>query len=125
MNNRLLALYGQMLAANARVEGMVADNQSWVARGQSPAYGEDHFNAEASHLEELATQAREEEVVIASGTIVQGPNGHDTMLLAAQHELQSLHSGGGPISNEQLSARHMGGPISGDPVEFRLGEKPL
>lgn len=104
MNNRLLALYGQMLAANARVEGMVADNQSWVAQGQSPSYGEDHFNAEASHLEELATQAREEEAVITTGTVIQGPNGCDTMLLAA---------------------RHMGGPISGEPVEFRLGEKPL
>lgn len=113
MNNRLLALYGQMLAANARIEGMVADNQGWVAQGQSPSYGEDHFNAEASHLEELATQAREEEVALTvtvdssagvTGTIVQGPNGHDTML---------------------LGARNMGGPISGDPVEFRLGEKPL
>lgn len=113
MNNRLLALYGQMLAANARVEGMVADNQAWVAQGQSPAYGEDHFYAEANHLEELANQAREEEVALTvtvdsstgvTGTIVPGPNGFDTMLLAA---------------------RNTGGSISGEPVEFCLGEKPL
>lgn len=122
MNNRLLALYGQMLAANARVEGMVADNQAWVAQGQSPSYGEEHFSSEALHLEELANQAREEETAITvavkappgtTGTVVEGPNGNKTMLLATKEE-QSVGK-----------STPLGGFLDRPNVEFRLGEQPL
>ena len=46
--------FGLILAAHARVQGMVAENQCRDALQQQAAYGEDAFNAEAALMEELA-----------------------------------------------------------------------
>jgi hypothetical protein len=66
MNAQLLYVYGELLAANARVEGMVASNQQRVAEGGSPAYGESYFFAESQHMQDLANQALDSEVKVES-----------------------------------------------------------
>ena len=42
-----------ILAAHARVRGMMAENQHRLSVGQSIAYGEEAFNIEAAHMENL------------------------------------------------------------------------
>ena len=54
MNDQTVTIYGQMLAAYARIEGMKAENAHRIDCGNSIAYGEDAFNIEATHLEDLA-----------------------------------------------------------------------
>lgn len=46
--------FGMILAAHARVQGMAAENQHRLSCGNSIAYGEEAFSAEASQMEELA-----------------------------------------------------------------------
>ena len=57
MSNEQLQILALILAANARVVGMQAANQQRSACGESVAYTEDHFQGEASHLENLSVQA--------------------------------------------------------------------
>jgi len=71
MNAQQLYVYGELLAANARVEGMVADNQHRIACGDSPCYVGEHFHAEAEHMSDLAKQAKDP--VVERRPI--GPNG--------------------------------------------------
>lgn len=54
MNNQQLANFANIQAAVARVKGMEAANQQRVVYGEGIAYTEDHFFAEAQHLEHLA-----------------------------------------------------------------------
>ena len=61
MSPVLVSILAQVAAAQARVAGMQAANQHWVALGQSPAYDEQHFKAEADALEHLAIAARSQE----------------------------------------------------------------
>lgn len=65
MNAHQLYIYGELLAANARVEGMVADNQCRVACGDSPAYIGQHFQAESQHMQDLARQVLDSEVTVS------------------------------------------------------------
>jgi hypothetical protein len=58
MNPMLVAILAQITASQARVLGMAASNAHWAAIGQSPAYDEQAFRAEADHLEALANDAR-------------------------------------------------------------------
>lgn len=44
-------------ASKARIEGMKAENESRLRRGEAPAYGEDRFFAEAGILQQVAIQA--------------------------------------------------------------------
>lgn len=46
--------FALVLAAHARVQGMVAENQRRQMLMESTAYGEDVFNAEAGQMEALA-----------------------------------------------------------------------
>lgn len=57
MSNQQLQILALVMAANARVVGMQAANQQRQAVGDSPMYSEDHFAAEAQHLETLSIQA--------------------------------------------------------------------
>lgn len=57
MNAVQVQTLAHILAANARVEGMRAANQHRLSLGHSIAYDEEHFFAEAAHLETLAEQA--------------------------------------------------------------------
>jgi len=54
MNNQQLANLANIQAAVARIKGMEAANQQCVISGQSIAYTEDYFYAEANHLDHLA-----------------------------------------------------------------------
>jgi len=54
MNHHAIANLARILACNARVEGMKAENAHRDACGQSVAYGEEAFLAEANELERLA-----------------------------------------------------------------------
>lgn len=47
---------GFILACNARVEGMRAENQQRAALGESMAYTASDFNAEAFEMENIARQ---------------------------------------------------------------------
>lgn len=58
MNAELVAILAEIAAANARVLGMHAENAQRLSTDSSPAYREDHFQAEANHLDYLATKAR-------------------------------------------------------------------
>ena len=58
MNPQLVGLLAAIFASNARVLAMQAENQTRVANGNSPAYGEDAFLTEAHHLEQLGMEAR-------------------------------------------------------------------
>lgn len=57
MTNEQIQLLALIYAANARVVGMQAANQQRAAQNDSPMYSEDHFAAEAQHLEILSAQA--------------------------------------------------------------------
>lgn len=57
MNNYQLELLANIYATVTRVEGMKAENQASIVKGYSGVYGEDHFKAEANHLEYLANRA--------------------------------------------------------------------
>lgn len=57
MTNQQLQLLALILASNARVIGMQAENQMRASVDDSPAYVEGHFAEEAQHLEQLSVQA--------------------------------------------------------------------
>jgi len=57
MNNQQLQILALITASNARVLGMQAENQLRASCGESPAYGDGHFQEEAQHLEHLSVQA--------------------------------------------------------------------
>lgn len=57
MDNKQLQILALIMAANARVIGMQAANDQRKAQGDSMMYSEDHFLAEADHLEHLSVQA--------------------------------------------------------------------
>lgn len=59
MNAQLIAIYAEICAANARVEGYKAENTQRAAQGDSPAYREDVFSSEANALSHLADAARD------------------------------------------------------------------
>ena len=54
MDENTVRMLGYMLAENARVLGMAAENDKRKAAGESPAYGEDAFHAAAFAIEECA-----------------------------------------------------------------------
>lgn len=56
MDAHTVRIFGFILAASVRVEGMKAENQARIARGECAAYGEDAFNIEAAHIESLARE---------------------------------------------------------------------
>lgn len=58
MSPQLVAILAAIAASQARIAGMQASNQGWIARGQSPAYEEDAFLHEANHLDMLSNDAR-------------------------------------------------------------------
>ena len=51
--------FALVLAAHARVQGMVAENQHRLDCGNSIAYGEEAFSAEASTMEDLGREILE------------------------------------------------------------------
>lgn len=51
--------FAMVLAAHARVQGMVAENHQREALGQSMAYTAADFSAEAEYIEELAREIAE------------------------------------------------------------------
>lgn len=53
MNSQLVGILAAIYASNARVLGMQAENAHRAACGESPAYGEEAFGIEATHLERL------------------------------------------------------------------------
>jgi hypothetical protein len=57
MDNKQLQILALIMAANARVIGMQAGNDQRKVQGDSMMYSEDHFLAEAVHLETLSVQA--------------------------------------------------------------------
>ena len=57
MTGQLLAIHAQILAANARVLGMQAENMQRAAVGNSMAYGEAAFLCESDYLQTLAHDA--------------------------------------------------------------------
>lgn len=54
MDEHTVRQLGFMLAEQARVLGMVAENERRRMLGESPAYGEDAFNAAAFTIEQCA-----------------------------------------------------------------------
>lgn len=58
MNVHELASLAVIAAAQARVAGMQAENQKRAALGQSPAYDEGWFFAEAHQLDNLSIELR-------------------------------------------------------------------
>lgn len=56
MNNTALSQLGFILAAQARVLGMQAENSYRLACGESIAYGEAEFSVEAAHIEACAQE---------------------------------------------------------------------
>jgi len=46
------------IAAYARIEAMKAENAQRFVAGDSPAYGEEHFNIEAEYLQSIAAELR-------------------------------------------------------------------
>jgi hypothetical protein len=48
--------FALIVAAQARIAGMSAENQLAAAVGNSPPYGEAAFNNEAGHMEQIAQQ---------------------------------------------------------------------
>ena len=58
MNARLVAILASIAACQARVAGMQASNAHWAAIGNSPAFDQVHFIAEADTLEQLAAEAK-------------------------------------------------------------------
>ncbi len=57
MTNEQVQLLALVFAANARIVGMQAENRLRESVGDSPTYGEGHFQEEAQHLENLSVQA--------------------------------------------------------------------
>lgn len=57
MTSEQIQILALIYAANARVVGMQAANQQRAVHGDSVMYSEDHFLAEAQHLETLSIQA--------------------------------------------------------------------
>lgn len=57
MSSAQLQVLALILASQARVLGMQADNALREACGESPAYVAGHFLEEAQHLEQLSIQA--------------------------------------------------------------------
>ena len=58
MSPQLVAILAEIFAAQARVLGMHADNQSRQSSGDAPAYVEQDFAYEAAGLAHLAEAAR-------------------------------------------------------------------
>lgn len=58
MSPQLVAILAEIFAAQARVLGMHADNQSRQANGDAPAYLGSEFTYEANGLAHLAEAAR-------------------------------------------------------------------
>lgn len=56
MDEQTVRVLGYLLAEQARTFGMVAQNQARIANGESPAYGEDAFFAQAQHIDSIARQ---------------------------------------------------------------------
>lgn len=59
MNAQLVGLQAEVLACQARVLGMQAENAHRAACGESPAYREDAFVNESNHMVWLAGCAQE------------------------------------------------------------------
>ncbi|PYD05899.1 hypothetical protein DND90_21365 [Pseudomonas syringae pv. maculicola] len=57
MSNEQLRILAEILASQARIIGMQANNQAWAARGDSPCYDEGDFEHEACKLELLGQEA--------------------------------------------------------------------
>lgn len=51
--------FALVMAAHARVQGMVAENSHRLLCDNSVSYGEDAFNAEAAHIEALSREIAE------------------------------------------------------------------
>jgi len=58
MDSRQLDLLASILACNARIIGMQAENEARRVQGDAPTYGELSFATEAQTLEHLAQAAR-------------------------------------------------------------------
>jgi hypothetical protein len=58
MNPELVAIFAFISAANARLEGMLAENSSRLTQNLALAYSSEDFFYEAQNLENLAVQAR-------------------------------------------------------------------
>lgn len=58
MSPHLVGILAAIFAAQARVAAMQAENAHRAACGNSPAYGEEAFSAEAAHLDMLSVEAR-------------------------------------------------------------------
>lgn len=58
MSAQLVAVLAVILAEQARVAGMQAENACRAAVGESPAYGEDQFSEVADCLVQLSIEAR-------------------------------------------------------------------
>lgn len=56
MEPHVVRVLAYLIAEQARTFGMVAENQVRVARGESPAYDEAAFFAQALHIETLARE---------------------------------------------------------------------
>lgn len=54
MDNHQIRIFGQMLAANARVIGMQAENAHCAVLGETPKHAEQAFIDEAMLLEQLS-----------------------------------------------------------------------
>lgn len=57
MSNQQLQILALIIANNAYVLGMQADNASCAARGDHPKWDYNDFSRQASELEELASRA--------------------------------------------------------------------
>ena len=58
MNSQLVAILAHVAAAQARIEGMKAENTERQSNGYALAYDADSFFAEAAQLDQLAIEAR-------------------------------------------------------------------
>lgn len=56
MTPETVRYFGLMLACQARVEGMKAENQQRISNGDALAYSEKDFGYEAAEMERLALQ---------------------------------------------------------------------
>lgn len=60
MNAYGYAKFAQVLACQARVAGMMAENLHRQECGESIAYGEEHFFAEAKTMEDLSMEIQQD-----------------------------------------------------------------
>ena len=58
MNPQLVSILAAITASQARIAGMVAENQQRLVCNNSICYGEDSFLTEAQHLDQLSIEAR-------------------------------------------------------------------